>query len=359
MRPGTVRTHSSLASKAAGLVAVLVLLVVCAAMALGNPLADEESSVGAAAPTTSLPEPITDANDTSQSRSAEERRAKRVLTNGCAYTERGIPRCGVLAGAAYGGNADPLAWERSMGHRLGVRRTYWTGEKVPDAVAVAKDDLARQRLPWLSFKLPHSWEEMAAGRGDTWARELARQLSLLGGPVWVAFHHEPEGDGDIRAWTAMQERLAPIIRETAPNVAYSVILTGWHQVQGQQDFSLNSIWPDTRIDIAGFDVYNKTGMMRNGARIDGFTDFEREYFAEFRRFAKEKDMAWGLAETGQTHHSALVEPNWALRTYLSVLRYGGIAFTYFNSKLNSTDPWHLTGAKAEEFARVLRTTPTL
>jgi hypothetical protein len=27
--------------------------------------------------------------------------------------------------------------------------------------------------------------------------------------------------------------------------------------------------------------------------------------------------------------------------------------------LNSTAPWHLTGVKAEEFARVLRTTPTL
>ena len=359
MRPSMMRTHPHLASKAAGSVAVLVLLIVCVSMVMDNSLAKEKTATGSGAPTTALPKPVTDANDRAESRSVEERRALGVLSNGCPYTERGIPRCGVLAGAAYGSNSDPSAWERSMGHSLGVRRTYWTGENVPAAVAAAKVDLARQRLPWLSFKLPHSWEGMAAGRGDAWARDLARQLSLLEGPVWVAFHHEPEGDGDVRAWTAMQERLAPIIRETAPNVAYSVILTGWHQVEGPQEFSLNSIWPDTKVDIAGFDVYDKSGMTRNGERVDSSTDFEREYFAVFRRFAKEKDMAWGLAETGQTHHSALVEPNWALRTYLSVLRYGGIAFTYFNSRLNSTDPWHLTDANAEEFARVLRATPTL
>jgi len=49
---------------------------------------------------------------------------------------------------------------------------------------------------------------------------------------------------------------------------------------------------------------------------------------------------------------ALVDPR-------SVLKHGSIAFTYFNSSLNSTADWTLTGAKEEEFARLLRTTPTL
>ena len=360
MRHRTERTHASLASKATGLVVAVVLLVVCGAMALVDPLSDEEGSLGAAAaPGATLLELLQTEQAPGEGSAARMRLKRRVLTNNCTYTMRGIPSCGVLVGAAYGGNTDPLAWEQSMGHPLGVRRTYWDGENASVAVETARSDLAHQRLPWLSFKLPFSWKQMAEGRGDAWTRGLASGLATLDGPVWVAFHHEPEGDGDIREWTAMQQRLAPIVRETAPNVAYSIILTGWHQFHGLQEFSLDSIWPDTQIDIAGFDVYNKFGMVRDGARIDSVTDFEREYFIEFRRFARERGIAWAIAETGQTHRSSLVEPNWALRTYVSVLKYRGIAFTYFNSSLNSTSTWALTGAKAEEFARLLKTSPTL
>ena len=119
-----------------------------------------------------------------------------------------------------------------MGQQLGVRRTYWGATQVDSAVKIAKTDLAAGRLPWISFKLPYGWADMAAGKGDAWIRDLATKLSKLNGPVWLAFHHEPEGDGDIKQWTAMQARLAPIVRSTAPNVAYSIVLTGWHQLYG-------------------------------------------------------------------------------------------------------------------------------
>jgi len=349
-----------LAGKATSFLAVLAILVGCGSMALAVAPSDEEGSLGGAAgPGAMVLELFRAEESPDDGQAARERLKRRVLSNGCAYTMRGIPRCGVLVGAAYGGNTDPTAWEQSMGHPLGVRRTYWDGENANVAVDTARDDLAHQRLPWLSFKLPYSWKQMAEGRGDAWTRELAKGLATLDGPVWVAFHHEPEGDGDIREWTAMQARLAPLVRETAPNVAYSIILTGWHQLEGVEEYSLSSMWPDTKIDIAGFDVYNKFGMERNGVRVESFTDFERDYFTDFSRFAKQRGIAWGIAETGHTNRSALVEPNWTLRTYLSVLKYGGIAFTYFNSSLNSTAPWTLTGAKGEEFARLLRTTPTL
>ena len=35
---------------------------------------------------------------------------------------------------------------------------------------LAEADLAAGRLPWISFKLPYSWPDMAAGKGDAWAR---------------------------------------------------------------------------------------------------------------------------------------------------------------------------------------------
>ena len=100
------------------------------------------------------------------------------------------------------------------------------------AVSVSKADLAKKRIPWISFKLPYSWSEMAAGKGDAWTKDLAVKLGKLDGPVWLAFHHEPEGDGDITQWTAMQARLAPIVRANASNVAYTIVVTGWNQLYG-------------------------------------------------------------------------------------------------------------------------------
>lgn len=321
----------------------------------------EDSSLGSTAGSTSLVEVVPPQLPSQGAPpSAEERRSKRLLTNGCSYSLRGIPKCGVLLGAAYDSNTEPLAWERSMGHPLGVRRTYWDATRVTEAVSTAQRDVRRQRLPWVSFKLPYSWEQMRDGLGDAWVRDLADRLARVDGPVWLAFHHEPEGDGDVRAWTAMQARLAPIVRAIAPNVAYTVILTGWHQLYGDERYSFDSIWPEgTEIDVAGFDVYDKYGVVRNGHTKNVATDFEGHYFKEFQRFAKNKGVAWALAETGHTDRSASIRSDWVLRVYLSALKYGGVAVSYFNSTLNSIAPWRLVGAKEEEFATTLRMTPTL
>lgn len=291
--------------------------------------------------------------------SPEKRRAMRILDNGCTYNQRGIPGCGTLLGAAYGSNTDPAAWERKMGHRLGVHRTYFNGSEVDEAVAQARDDLAHQRIPWISFKLPHSWAAMAAGEGDSWTLDLSHRLARLPGPVWVAFHHEPEGDGNIRDWTKMQNRLAPIVRGAAPNVAFSVILSGWNQLYGEHQYRLPSLWPETTIDLVGFDVYNKYGVMKNGRRITTHTQFKQHYFARFEHFAQSHGVAWGLAETGQTDLAASEDPLFVQHLYNSVNEHGGVAMAYFNSTVNSIAPWRLEGAKDADFAATLRETPTL
>ena len=288
-----------------------------------------------------------------------QRLAKRVLDNGCSYSERGIPSCGTLLGAAYGGNTDPVGWENQMRHRLGVHRTYFADHEVGEAVDQARDDLLHQRIPWISFKLPHSWGAMAAGEGDDWTRDLSERLARLPGPVWLAFHHEPENDGNIADWTAMQERLAPIVRRTAPNVAFSVILTGWHQFYGPRQYRLDSLWPDTKIDLVGFDIYNAYGTMRRGSRVVVPTQFVDRYFVRIEQFAREHGVAWGLAETGQTDLSADQEPLFVQLLYDDVSSYGGVAVSYFNSTMNATAPWRLSGSKDAQFAATLRETPTL
>jgi hypothetical protein len=247
-----------------------------------------------------------------------------------------------------------------MGHVLGVRRTYYGPTHVDKAVTVSKADLAKKRLPWISFKLPFSWADMAAGKGDAWTRDLATKLSKVDGPVWLAFHHEPEGDADIRQWTAMQARLAPIVRGIAPNVAYSIVLTGWHQLYGDAQYRLDSLWPKTKIDLLGVDVYNKYGVIKDGVETTKKTDLEEAYWKKFNAWATPKGIAWGVAETGFTDKAAEEDPQWVTRTYNEVKANNGVAFTYFNTTLNSVANWALTTAtKKRVFKEAIRPTPTI
>lgn len=283
------------------------------------------------------------------------------LTNGCAYNRRGIPACGAYLGGAHGANSDPAGWEDDMNHRLGVRRTYWRADQVGSAVSTAASDLAHQRLPWISFKLPYSWTEMANGRGDAWARDLANRLKALNGPVWVAFHHEPEGDGNVQEWKRMQKRLAPIVRGTAPNVGYTIILTGWNQLYGPPQFHLSELWPDTTIDVAGFDVFQSYGQVKNGKMITKIVDLKTKYFAPLAQWAEQEGVAWGLAETGYSDIAPNIWPDWPQEKYQDLVDLGGVAFSYFDTDLHSTASWDLgdTPIKVSAYAEAIQGTPNL
>jgi hypothetical protein len=271
---------------------------------------------------------------------------------------RGVPRSGALFGAAVGSNTDPARFESRVGKRLGVHRTYWGASQVDLAVAVAREDLARGRLPWISFKMPYSWAKMADGAGDWWARDLTARLAELPGPVWVAFHHEPEGDGRLQNWTAMQERLGPLVRSGARNVGFTVILTGWHQLYGPGRHSLDSVWPHTKVDVAGFDVYNSYGTTVDGHRVTKATDMRDAYFEPLSRWAKKKGVAWAIAETGVSDVAAKRYPQLLQQTYADLVATGGVAFTYFNTTLNSKGSWVITSQeKLDQYARTLKRSP--
>ncbi len=282
------------------------------------------------------------------------------LSNGCSRDARGIPACGTYIGAAHGGNTDPTALEQQLGNKLAVRRTYYTGTGVASAVKNASADLAAGRLPWISFKPPYSWTDMANGVGDAWATDLAQRLAALPGPVWVAFHHEPENDGDIQEWRRMQEHLAPIIRNNAPNVAFTVIVTGWHQFYGDPQYSLANIWPrGVKIDVAGFDIYQEYGSVKNGKMDLRWVDMPG-YFQKIAAWARTVGVDWALGETGITDKAAVDRPTEIANTVQSMQDFGGIAYSYFDSELNSTAPWTLgTPEKLNEFAQVLAGSPHL
>ena len=247
-----------------------------------------------------------------------------------------------------------------MDKQLGVRRTFWGATQVDKAVSIAAADLAKGRLPWISFKLPYSWSAMANGQGDAWT-DLATKLSKLDGPVWLAFHHEPEGDGDITQWTAMQAHLAPIVRAAAPNVAYSIVLTGYHQYYGAQQYSLDSLWPkNTKIDLAGFDIYNQYGVVKDGQMNTKGTNMVTQYFSKLKAWSDQTGVPWGIAETGYTDKASEDDPQWVNRTYNELKQYGGKAFAYFNTNLNSIANWELsTQLKKSQYTAAIKDKPTL
>jgi hypothetical protein len=213
----------------------------------------------------------------------------------------------------------------------------------------------------MSFKPPYSWTDMAAGRGDAWAKDLATRPKAVSGPVWVAIAHEPEGEGDMQRWKAMQARLAPMMRAIAPNLGYTIILMGYHQLYGDKKYALSATWPNTKIDVAGFDVYEKYGVTKSGQpTITTWKDFKGDYFAPFQAWSRSTGVPWALAETGYSDPAALKDPSWMSRTYGDLKAHGGIAFSYFNTNLNSQANWTLDLAtKKAAFTAINKTAPTL
>jgi hypothetical protein len=269
----------------------------------------------------------------------------------------------VLVGAALHDNGDPTALESEAGTHLEIRRTFWGPDSLGASVAVARADVAAGRTPLLSYKV-RDWRAAANGRYDGWARSAARQLGALGGTVMVAIHHEPEGDGDIRLWTRMQQRLAPFFDR--PHLRYGVILTGYAQIYGAPRYSLESLWPTgAPIRFLGLDVYQTYGTVDRltGAEVTRWTDLATTYFPRVEKFARSKHVAWGIAETGLTDRAFAERPSarrWFSSTVEAVSRWGGSFFVYFDSAQNSgTNTWPLHGGKRTAFLRLLDRAPVV
>jgi Carbohydrate binding domain/Cellulase (glycosyl hydrolase family 5) len=260
---------------------------------------------------------------------------------GCVSDPMGIPATGAYLGAAVNGTSDIAAREAQLGQTLALHRTYYNANQINNAVKNAKSDLALGRLPWISFKAPYSWPQMAAGAGDAWATQLADALKTVPGPVWMAVHHEPENDGDMADWTAMQARIAPIIHQRTNNVAYSIIYSGWNTFGGNSN-TIATKWPgDENVDILAIDAYNDLGAVRSG-RMGTKTLELRTYYEKMAAWAKDHGTkGWAIGETGQTRDASAVDPDWLDRAYLDMVKAGGSGLSYYDSSANSVADWTL------------------
>ncbi|MDQ6850552.1 MAG: DNRLRE domain-containing protein [Actinomycetota bacterium] len=327
-------TFAAFRSKESGHGPVLELTLQPSAPAVALPPKPTAPSSAAPAPTSSSPSP-TQAS--------------------CVTNVKGIPSAGAYFGAAVSGTASQPALESRTGHSLAIHRTYYAANQVDYAIRSVKAELAAGRLPWISFKLPYPWAAMAAGRGDAWARDLVTKLASVGGPVWLAFHHEPEGDGNLPDWVAMQRHLSTIVHALAPNVAYTVIFTGWYSLFGPTNYRLDKLWPGDRyVDILGMDIYNDYGSNRGGNPSLPMLD-PMKYFGVLGPWARAHHVGWAVAETGYTKAAALRNPHWLALEYRDLVAQGGLGLSYFDSSLNSVADWTLSDAtRMNDFVNVAK-----
>ncbi len=261
-------------------------------------------------------------------------------SKGCVSNAMGIPATGTYLGAVVNGVSTIEQRETQLGGTMALHRSYFSADRIAGAVKQANADLAAGRLPWISFKEPLSWSQMASGAGDAWATQLADALATVNGPVWLAVHHEPENDGDMALWTKMQARIAPIIHARTNNVAYSVIYSGWNTFGGDTN-TVATKWPgDANVDILAIDAYNDFGAVRNGKEGTKVLEL-KTYYAKMAAWSKAHGTRFAIGETGQTAKASALDPTWLDRTYHDMIAAGGIGLSYYDSNANSVADWSL------------------
>lgn len=278
-----------------------------------------------------------------------------VAPTGCVSDPRGFPGEGrFFLGAAVSGTSDLATREEQLGQTLPLHRRYYLPDDIPTAAREATRDIRAGRLPWISFKLPYSWADMAAGSGDAWVDQLATALADVPGPVWLAFHHEPEGEGNLTDWVAMQRRLATRVARVADNVAISLIITAWHLVHNAETHTLDQYWPgEGVVDILAFDAYNEWGSVKGNEEVTDWGTLH-QYVELVAPFAEEHGVSWAVAETGWNDAAAVRDPHWFSSQVEVVRQAGGIAVAYFDSSFESITDWTLDEpAKLADFAFVL------
>lgn len=270
----------------------------------------------------------------------------------CKEDYPGDPCAGEMYYGASVEGGNPASLESKVGARLSLHRTYMQASTPAKSFASkASSDLAAGRIPLMSTKVPGSWAGVASGQQDAWLTERIKALAQVNGPVWLALHHEPRGDGNPADWVKMQQHARTLIDRHSDNIALVGILNGW-------DFLMNNGNPQafkhpvgTGVHIMGFDSYNP---------------FAPNNGDEFR--SVEKTMSPGLTIQGWGYPTLVGETGvrsaagdggraakWLRDQFAYGVAHDFAGISYFDSTNNSTDGgWRLQGDLLTAFAQNLK-----
>jgi hypothetical protein len=224
---------------------------------------------------------------------------------------------GVLFGAAIPTTGSALdteaamaAQEAQLGRKTDLHRVYrlWDDE-MPDTVL--RTDVARGRVPLLSIKPKTgsgkqvSWAAIARGDADAEIRRQAAGVASLGGPVLLAFHHEPDlgsnaSYGKPADYVAAYRHYRAVFQAAgARNVAFAwVVTTTTFGRAGATD----SFYPgDDVVDWIGVDAFNWFGC--SDGQTTGWRSLQ-QVVAPFAAWSKSHDKPLVLAEWGSVEDPA-------------------------------------------------------
>lgn len=260
-------------------------------------------------------------------------------------------------GSSVGGNADPTErHEKPAGVALGVRRTFWSLDQATKLIATCKTDHNAGRLPWVSIKLPATWESTANGALDTKLVSLFKSLDALDLPIWFTAHHEPEGGGSTPAgqtddpggavaWRNMQKRMRALLTQVGTkNIALVPILMAWtfdaRSNRNPADWWVDGIW-----DFAGIDVYQETAGKGGPQATTGWKNASAFY--------KAKNMRIAVGEWGNRGTDAVAAAE--MQNFYDHLRgINSPGASYFDSGLNSpSGSWELVGEPLTKYHQLL------
>ena len=112
-----------------------------------------------------------------------------------------------------------------VGPGLQARRIFVTS--LTGSLNLATQACGAGMYPVISLKTgSYSWAQVAAGVADADLLSMATRLAALPCDVFVAIHHEPDGDGTPADWSSMQVHALPLLGAD-PGVKVGVIGNGW------------------------------------------------------------------------------------------------------------------------------------
>lgn len=242
-------------------------------------------------------------------------------------------------------------FESSTGTNLGIYRRYYSNRSMADISPFTSNlstDLASDRITWASFKLPGAsstgWTETINGDNDGWLSAIANAINNMAPhPVWIAFHHEPRGDGPAADFVAMFEHAIAIIKPIASNAAIGPILNGYSFASPGGDPDPH-VWYVPSADKIDFDQYNQWWTYDTTLKVGQFGSAESYHpWSLPSQVFSPLDIiqSWGkpcaIAEYGVHYPWQEVgkAQQWMADAYNYALSHGALAMTYFNSGLNS------------------------
>ena len=144
--------------------------------------------------------------------------------------------------------------------KLQARRLFVSGfSSVPGFLRTAKSEWAAGRYPVLSLSTTE-WTKFASGAYDPQIRTWISQIKANNHPMSWALKHEPIGDGDPKAYAAMQAHVAPMFKQAG--LSFGPIFNGFawsSQGQGMTEAEIAQWIPDSVIpqfDFVASDCYH-------------------------------------------------------------------------------------------------------